>query len=317
MIKKLAVAANSLCAHPVMRQRMIDAYPDAKLWDGPRMDNQDDLIAFLKGHDAAVIGFEPITDKVLSSLPELKVISKWGAGCEKIDFDALKAHGIRFGYTFGVNKLAVAELTIAFMIAALRWISPLNQAMRNGERPRNRNGRFLTRRTVGIHGCGNIGKELVRLLKPFDCEILACDLKDYADFYRANAIEPVSFDELLARSEVLTLHLPKTKSTRGLYNADVLDRLRTDCVLINTSRGEIVDEDALAERLESGALTAACFDVFAIEPAICDRLLKNPNLLATPHIGASTEETRVAMVDAAIRGLTDNDLVDPAKFYDN
>lgn len=317
MINKLAVACNSLCAHPVMRRRMLDAYPAAKLYDGPRLDAEDDLIAFLKGHDAAVVGFEPITDKVLSALPELRIVSKWGAGCEKIDFEALKKHGVRFGYTFGVNRLSVAELALGFMITGLRWVTPLNQAMRDGARPRNRNGRLLTGRTVGIHGCGNIGKELVRLLKPFDCKILSCDIKDYAEFYRANGVEAVSFDDLLARSEVLTLHLPKTKATKGLYDRKVLDRLRPDCVLINTCRGEIVDEQALADVLDAGHLQAACFDVFAIEPATCDRLLGHPKLLSTPHIGASTEETRVFMVDAAIRGLTENDLVDPAKYYDN
>jgi len=187
--------------------------------------------------------------------------------------------------------------------------------MRAGERPRYRNGRFLTGRVVGIHGCGHIGKEVVRLLEPFNCEILACDIKDYSEFYRNNNVTPVSFDELLARSEILTLHLPKTSQTLGLYTREVLAKLRRDCVLINTCRGGIVDEDALLERLDSGALTAACFDVFAVEPAEDDRLLRHPNMLATPHIGASTEETRLILVRAAVRGLTENTLVEPADFY--
>jgi len=229
----------------------------------------------------------------------------------------MQRHGTRFGYSFGVNKLSVAELTLSFMINALRWITPLNQSMRAGERPMNRNGRLLTGRTIGIHGCGNIGKEVVRLLKPFGCTIIACDVKDYADFYRANDVTPVSFDELLERSEVLTLHLPKIRTTRGLYSREVLERLRPDCVLINTCRGEIVDEAALADRLESGALPTACFDVFGIEPAECDRLLNLPNFLATPHIGASSEETRIDMAQAAVRGLAENELVDPAKYYEN
>ena len=134
----------------------------------------------------------------------------------------MKRHGVRFGYTWGVNKLAVAELALGFMLMGLRWVMPLNVAMRAGERPRIRNGRFLTGRVVGIHGCGNIGKEVVRLLQPFNCTILACDIKDYPDFYKQWNVTPVSFDELLARSEVLTLHLPKTKQTLGLYSRDVL-----------------------------------------------------------------------------------------------
>jgi D-3-phosphoglycerate dehydrogenase len=192
---------------------------------------------------------------------------------------------------------------------------PLNVAMRAGERPRLRNGRFLTGRVVGIHGCGHIGKEVVRLLQPFGCTILACDIKDYGDFYRQWNVTPVSHDELLARSEVLTLHLPKTHLTRGLYSREVLGKLRKDCVLINTCRGEIVDEDALLARLDSGDLTAACFDVFAIEPAQNDRLLNHPNMLATPHIGASTEETRLILVRAALARLTDARVVEPEEFY--
>ena len=317
MIGQLGVSSATLCAHPVMRRMLLEAYPNARLWDGERITDEDTLIAHLKGCDAAIVGFEPVTDRVLTALPELKIIGKFGAGCETIDFDALQKHGVRFGYTFGVNRLAVAELALSFMINALRFVTQQNQSMRAGERPRYRNGLLLTGRTVGIHGCGNIGKEVVRLLKPFNCTIIACDVKDYPAFYEANGVTPVSFDELLERSEVLTLHLPRTRSTRGLYSREVLERLRPDCVLINTCRGGIVDEDALADRLESGALPAACFDVFAIEPAVNDRLLNLPNFLATPHIGAGTEETRIAMAEAALRGLTENELVEPAKYYEN
>jgi phosphoglycerate dehydrogenase-like enzyme len=312
---RVAVAADHIARVPSMRQEVLDLYPSAKFHDGARRMGEAELIEFLDDCDAAIIGFEPVTERVLTALPNLKVIAKYGNGCESIDFHALKRHKVRFGYTWGVNRLAVAELALCFMISGLRWIAPLNAAMRAGERPRYRNGRFLTGRVVGIHGCGNIGKEAVRLLQPFNCSILACDIKDYPDFYRQNNVTPVSFDELLARSEVLTLHLPKTSQTLGLYTRDVLAKLRPDCVLINTCRGGIVDETALLERLDSGALTAACFDVFGIEPAENDRLLRHPNMLATPHIGASTEETRLILVRAAVRGLVENDYVEPADFY--
>ena len=189
--------------------------------------------------------------------------------------------------------------------------------MRNGERPKNRNGRLLTGRTIGIHGCGNIGKEVVRLLKPFDCTILSCDIKEFPDFYKSYDVKPVPFKELLERSEILSLHLPKTRTTIGLYSEEILRCLKPDCVLINTCRGQIVDELALQKVLKEKRLAAACFDVFAVEPAVNDELLNLPNFLATPHIGASSEETRVAMVNAAIKGLTENNLVEPSKYYDN
>ena len=120
---------------------------------------------------------------------------------------------------------------------------------------------------------------------------------------------------MLERSEVLTLHLPKTGATKGLYTRAALERLREDCVLINTCRGGIVDEAALLDRLNSGALTAASFDVFAVEPCDNDELLNHPNMLGTPHIGASAEEIRLATLRAALRGLDEHEPVDPTKYY--
>jgi D-3-phosphoglycerate dehydrogenase len=312
---RIAVAADHVSRIPELRQEVLKVHPNAKFHDGLRRFGENELIEFAADCEAAIIGFEPVNERVLTALPKLKIIGKFGNGCESIDFHALKRHNVRFGYSWGVNKLAVAELALGFMLMGLRWVMPLNLAMRAGERPRYRNGRFLTGRVVGIHGCGNIGKEVVRLLQPFGCQIIACDIRDYPDFYRTWNVTPVSFDELLARSEVLTLHLPKTPQTLGLYTAQALGKLRPDCLLINTCRGGIVDEEALLERLESGALTAAGFDVFAIEPAQNDRLLRHPNMLATPHIGAATEETRLLMVRAAVHGLTENAIVDPADFY--
>jgi phosphoglycerate dehydrogenase-like enzyme len=313
--KQVAVANESIARHPVMRQEVLKAYPQARFNDSGRRMNEDETIAFLKDCDAAIVGFEPINERTLSALPSLKTLGKYGAGCETIDFAALKRHGVKFGYTWGANRLAVAELTLGFMLMGLRHVMSLNLAMRAGERPRIKNGLFLTGRTVGIHGCGHIGKEVVRLLAPFNCKILACDIKDYADFYRQWNVTPVSHDELLARSEVLTLHLPKTKQTLGLYSREVLAKMQSGAVLINCCRGGIVDEDALLEQLNSGALMAACFDVFAVEPAANDKLLRHPNMLASPHIGASTEETRVLMVRAAINGLDIARVVDPEEFY--
>jgi D-3-phosphoglycerate dehydrogenase len=312
---RIAVAPPMIARHPRMKAVFTAAYPNATLYEGARYMSEDALIDFLKDCDAAVIGFEPVTERVLSALQRLKIISKYGAGCETIDFHALKRHGVRFGYTWGVNKLAVAELTLCFMIAAQRWILPLNLSMRAGERPTYRNGRLLTGRTVGLHGCGNIGKEVVRMLQPFGCTILACDTQDYSDFYARHNVTAVSFDELLDRSEVLSLHLPKTKQTLGLYDEKVIARLQPGCVLINTCRGGIVDERAVLARLESGDLMAAAFDVFAVEPAENDALISHPNMLATPHIGASAEEIRLAIAQAAIRGLTEHQEVDPAVFY--
>jgi D-3-phosphoglycerate dehydrogenase len=317
VFRRPGVTNGAIGSVPIMRRLVLDAYPEAKFNEDIRHRlSEDEIIAFLADCDCAIMGGDVINDRVLAALPHIRNIGIFGVGLNTVDLLACQRHGVRLGFTPGVNRLAVAELALCFMIAGLRWVAPLSLAMRNGERPRTRVGRSLTGRTVGLHGCGHIGKEVVRLLAPFGCTILAHDIRDYRDFYRANGVTPVSFEELLARSEVLSLHIPRSRATENLYDAATLARLRPDCVLVNTCRGGIVNEEALLDRLESGALVAACLDVFAQEPPTNDRLLRQPNLLSTPHAGASTQEARIAMVQAALRGLTEGELVDPAKFTD-
>ena len=288
------------------KRALLELYPNARFNELPRALTEEEIIAFLGDCDAAIVGLDLLNERVIDALPNLKIIGKFGAGYDTVDLKAVKRRGILFGYTFGVNALAVAELTLAFAVMGLRHVPALNLAMRQGERPKWIMGRLLSGRTVGIHGCGHIGKEVVRLLKPYGCEILACDIRDYSEFYREHGVQAVEMDELLARSEILTLHLAKSRLTTGLYDRATLAKIREGAVFINTCRGGIVDEDVLLERLEGGHLTAACFDVFAIEPAENDALLRHPNMLATPHMGAAIEEVRVEMFRSAIRGLVEN-----------
>lgn len=312
---KIGVTNGMFSRHPVLRAELVERFPDAVFRDEIPSPSEAEVIELLAGCDGAIVGMEPITERVLTALPQLKVIGKMGIGCDTLDFDALRKHGIYFGYTPGTNRLAVAELTLCYMIFGLRDVMALNLEMRAGKRPRMRLAKGLTGRTVGIHGCGNVGKEVVRLLEPFECEVIACDIADYGDYYREHGITPVSFDELLERSEVLTLHLPKTAATIGLYDADVLARMRPGAVLVNTCRGGIVDEAALAERLKTKQLAAACFDVFAVEPSTNDELINLPTMLSSPHIGAATDEARISMGMAAIEGLYENALVRPGQTF--
>lgn len=274
----------------------------------------DELVVFLSGRDAAIMGLENLTADMLDQLPELKIISRMGVGLDNVDPAMLRDRGIRIGWTGGTNRRSVAELMVAFSVCALRHVGPLYAAMRNGERPRHQMGRHLSGRIVGLHGCGNIGKDVVRLLQAWGCEILAHDLLDFPEFYNEFGVTPVSFEDLITRSEVLSLHIPLDDTTRGLYSAEVLDLMRDDAVLINTCRGGIIDEYALKQRLMEGRLAAACIDAFAVEPPTDDELLNAPNFLCTPHIGGSAEEARLAMGKAAIDGIQDNFLPKPGVF---
>jgi len=317
MFRRPGVTNGAIGSVPYMRALILAEYPDAKFNEDIRHRmTAEEIIDFLSDCDCAIMGGDVVNDRVLRALPHIRNIGIFGVGLNTVDLQACQRHGVRLGFTPGVNRLAVAELALCFMIAGLRWVAPLSLAMRNGERPRTRVGRSLTGRTVGLHGCGHIGKEVVRLLKPFGCTIITHDIRDYPEFYSANGVTPVSFAELLARSEVLSLHIPRSRATENLYDAATLARLRPDCVLVNTCRGGIVNEAALLDRLEGGGLVAACLDVFAHEPPDNERLLRHPNLLSTPHAGASTKEARIAMVQAALRGLCEGELVDPANFTD-
>jgi D-3-phosphoglycerate dehydrogenase len=313
---RVAVPAISFCQQPELVELLLARYPDAKvnLECLPRYHSEQDVIDYLRGCDAAIVSFEPITDTVLAALPELKVVSKLGVGLDRIDPQAMQRHGVRLGWTAGVNKTAVAELALALMLAALRHVVPLNIAMRGGRRPLQKLGRQLSGRVVGVHGCGHIGKEVVRLLQPFACEILSCDIRHDSEFNRQHGVQAVDLEDLLQCSEVLSIHLPVTQLTRGLYDAGTLAKLRADAVLVNTARGRIVDETALREALLAGRLGAAAFDAFALEPPDDDLLLGLPNFIATPHIGASTAEARWAMGTTAIEGLVDNFLPEPGVY---
>jgi D-3-phosphoglycerate dehydrogenase len=144
--------------------------------------------------------------------------------------------------------------------------------------------------------------------------VLACDIKNYRDFYAEYRVQAVELDELLARSEVLSIHLTVTALTRGLYDAATLAKLRSDCVLINTARGQIIDEAALKDCLKNRRIAAAAVDTFAIEPPTDDELLNLPNFIATPHIGAGSEEARWRMGTTAIDSLVDNFIPEPGQF---
>jgi D-3-phosphoglycerate dehydrogenase len=171
-------------------------------------------------------------------------------------------------------------------------------------------GGLLSGRTVGIIGCGFIGKDLVELLQPWGCTLLANDILDFPDFYALYGVTPVGLEELLQSSDVVTLHVPLDESTRNMISAAKLTLMKPSAVLINVARGGLVDEAALKEMLVTKRLAAAAFDVFAVEPPQDQELLALSNFLVSPHIGGSAEEATLAMGQAAISGLDENAIPD-------
>ena len=302
---KVAVCSRSFSRNAVLRATLLERYSHVTFNESGRQLEGDDLVEFLRGHDKAITALERIDDYVLSRLPELKIIGKYGVGLDMIDLKAMRQHGKRLGWTSGVNRRSAAELALAFAIVMLRHVPAANREVLSGTW-RQHMGGLLSGRTVGIIGCGNIGKDLVKLLQPFGCPVLVNDIREYNDFYAEYGIEAVSLETLLARADMVTLHVPLDDSTRGILTKERIALMKPTAVLINAARGDLVDEVALKRALIEKKIAAAAFDVFSVEPPQDTELLNLPNFLATPHIGGSAEEAILAMGQAAIQGLDEN-----------
>ena len=298
----VAVCSRSFSKNLTLRKELLNQYKKVTFNDEGLKLQGDSLIAFLRGHQKAITALETIDDYVLSQLPELNVISKFGVGIDMIDVKAISKHGKKFGWTGGVNKRSVSELVISFAIALLRHVPASNREVISGTWRQHVGGQ-LSGRTIGVIGCGHIGKDLIKLLQPFECSILVNDIRKYEDFYKKYNVEYLELEELLKRSDIVTLHVPLDESTKDMLTVDRLALMKKSAILINVARGGLVDEIALKNMLLDKRLSGAAFDVFLEEPPQDQELLSLPNFLVTPHIGGSSQEAILAMGRAAIQGL--------------
>ena len=299
----VAVASRSFSRNPTLREELLARYPRSRFNDeGTAVLFGDALAAFLRGHEKAITGLDVLDEAVFGAVPELRIVSKYGVGLDMIDLEAARRHGVSVRWTPGVNRQAVAELTICFMIALCRSVVPLARELAAGGW-RHPGGRQISSSTVGIVGCGHVGQQVARLCRAFGATVLAHDIRAYDDFYREMGGTPVTLDALLAQSDIVTIHVPLGASTRGWIDARALARMKPDAFLVNTARGGIVDEQALKQALSERRLGGAAFDVFAAEPPVDRELLMLPTFVGTPHIGGGTREAALAMGRAAIAGL--------------
>ena len=303
--EKVAVCSRSFSKNSVLRADLLEKYKNVTFNDAGEKLCGESLIEFLRGHDKAITGLERIDESILKELPELKVIGKYGVGLDMIDFVAMRKYKKRLGWVGGVNRRSVSELVISFAVVMLRHVPIAQHEVQVGIWIQHMGG-LLSGRTVGIIGCGFIGKDLVQLLQPWDCTILANDILDFPEFYTNYGVIPVGIEELLQRSDIVTLHVPIDDSTRNILSEERLGLMKQTAILINIARGGLIDEIALKKMLLEKRIAAAAFDVFAIEPPEDKELLSLPNFLATPHIGGSAEEVILAMGRAAINGLEEN-----------
>jgi phosphoglycerate dehydrogenase-like enzyme len=249
----------------------------------------------LPGVDGFIAGLDAIDSAALSVASNLKVIARYGVGVNNVDLEAARSRGIVVCYTPGANSKSVAELTIGLMLNLTRPILEAATQTRQGGWPRTR-GISLEGKTIGLIGLGAIGKEVARRLSGFDCQILVYDVAIDPGFAGAHGLEIVDQESLLRQADIVSLHLPALPETTGMVNADFLATMKAGAYLINTSRGELVNEAALFQALSSGHLAGAALDAFGQEPpGVENPLLALPQLIATPHMGAHTDGATNAM----------------------
>jgi glyoxylate reductase len=248
---------------------------------------EDDLIAILSEADAAItLLSDPLTRRVLESNPNLRIVANYAVGYNNIDIDAARELGISVTNTPEVLTDATADLTMALILAVTRRLVEGDREVRDTGRsiwePLHLLGTSIQGKRLGIIGIGRIGTAVGTRAKAFGMEVLGVRHGD-------------SIDELLATSDVVSIHAPLTPQTRHLINAKTLAKMKRGAFLINLARGAIVDENDLCDALHSGHLGGAALDVYELEPAVNRRLLSMPNVVLTPHIGSATFETRSAM----------------------
>jgi len=266
--------------------------------------SEDELIPLLSDCEGYIAGLDFITGKVIENTPRLKVISRYGAGVDRVDLKAAKDKGIIVCNTPGVNANAVADLTFALLLSIARRIPFLDRKTREGQWPRS-TGFELYGKTIGILGLGAIGKGVAKRASGFSMKVMTYDPHINLEYTKANNITAASFKEVVKEADFISLHLPLTDETRNIINADTMKAMKKSAVIINTARGGLIDENAAYELLVSGHLGGLGLDAFEAEPPGASPLFTLDNVVVTPHTGAHTTEATDAMADISVKNLID------------
>ena len=266
-----------------------------------------ELLAIIADYEGLVVRSETkVTKEVIEAAKKLQVVGRAGIGVDNIDLEAATAAGIAVVNAPTGNTVAAAEHTMALMLALSRNVPAAHQSLKAGEWKRSAfMGVEVRAKTLGVCGLGRVGSEVARRAQSFDMKLIGYDPFVAPDYAKRMGIELVSLEELLAQSDFITLHTPLTDGTRHMISDDQVKLLKPGARLINVARGELVDEQAILNGLESGQLGGVALDVFAQEPPQNTELVGHPKVVVTPHLGASTEEAqREVAIEASEQVLT-------------
>lgn len=280
-------------------------------YDPALADDQDAIPGLLQDTRALIVrNRTQVRDAVLDAGVNLECIGRLGVGLDNIDVDACKSRGVAVFPATGANDASVAEYVVTTAMMLLRGAYRATDAVAKGTWPRQALiGREIGGRTLGLIGYGAIARETAARFRALGANVIAYDpfVADDAAIWAETSAKPVSFDSVLAEADVISLHVPLTKDTRDMINAEALEKMKPDAILINAARGGIVDEAAMASALRNGALGGAALDVFASEPLDADHgahFIGLDNIILTPHIAGVTEESNVRVSNLIAETVT-------------
>lgn len=266
------------------------------LWD-----QSEKLEIFLKDAKWIIVGTEKINQSLIAHTPHLRGISKYGVGTDNLDLDFLTSRQILVSLHPGTNRLAVAEYALSFLLTGMHHMHETSAKLKQKIWQKD-GGQNLSTKTVGIIGFGHVGQELVRLLKPFNCKILVNEIDQAKCFHPDDSIQFVDLTTALKDSNAVSLHIPLTSQTRELINEDSLKQMKTNSVLVNTSRGEIINEPAMISHLKNHPYFQYLADTHTPEPYF-GQLIELENFLGTPHSAGNSKEAILEAGKAAIMGI--------------
>ena len=304
----VAVTSRSFSTNQFLVKKLKESYPNVSLNLTGKTLKENELVKFLATADKAIVGIEIIDKDILDQLPKLKLISKYGVGLNNLDLDECKKRNIQIKFQPGSNKQSVAEFTLLLILNSLRQVHNNKTEIIEGNWTQAK-GQELKGKKIGIIGFGNIGSCLVGLLKPFGNKILFFDERKFSsaeiDKFNDKNLKQASISEVLSTSDIVSIHIPLSSGTKNMINKNAFKQMKESIILINTSRGGIVDEVELYKFLKNNNLAFASFDVFEHEPAFKSPLLELDNFFASSHRASLTEQGIQSMGIAAINGLRD------------
>ena len=291
MNKKVLITVNGECPYiPEMRQMLLDEGIESKQADLDRVDLEG-LKEQMADCTSVIACAEPYNDAVFDSIPNLKCIVKSGVGLDSIDLDAATRHGVVVSNTPGANGEAVAEMAVTMMLSALRHTVYYNNKIVKGTWGSEFYSHELSTRTVGLIGFGFIARKVAQFLGGFGCRILACDIYPNYEAAKQLNVEIVDREEIFRQADIISLHAPLTPDTKELINKENISKMKENAIIVNTSRGGVVNEQDLYDALKNHRIAGAALDVANIEPIPADSpLLTLDNIQFTPHSATATYE---------------------------